>query len=203
VWKVLDKEQQTAPTDEAKKQKVKLSVKGFADAPAIFRPKVRARQYDDNGTPNPEARVLGGVLVRDRIEREVVINLVALRGLRGKDETETNAIRKYLLGLSLLAATADIELFLREGCLLRYADSEDQWYEVPRRGEPTSVNFKLNAETARAYAGSAATHFRSQWPEEFKGKWSKESPELKYEFSLQKAKDLLAKKTAEEEPSPE
>jgi len=203
VWKVLDKEQQSALTDEAKKQKVKLSVKGFADAPAIFRPKVRARQYDDNGTPNPEARVLGGVLVRDRIEREVIINLVALRGLRGKDETETNAIRKYLLGLSLLAATADIELFLREGCLLRYADSEDQWYEVERRGEPTSVSFKLNAETARVYAGSAATYFRSQWPEEFKGKWSKESPELKYEFSLQKAKDLLAKKTAEEEPSPE
>ena len=32
----------------------------------------------------------------------------------------------YLLGLSLVAATANIELVLREGCLLRYAD-DDAW----------------------------------------------------------------------------
>ena len=36
--------------------------------------------------PNPEARVLGGVLVKGGIERTVTINLVALRGLQCSEE---------------------------------------------------------------------------------------------------------------------
>jgi CRISPR-associated protein Csb1 len=188
VWKLLDEEQQEELKKEAKAKKTDLSEKGLADAPATFR-KTKVQQYRD-GLPNPEARVLGGVLVRGRIEREVTVNLVALRGLRGKDAAETVAIRKYLLGLSLVAATADIELFLREGCLLRYAENGDAWYEVPRRGEPTLAS--LTAETALAYAKTAAQHFRSRWPE---------TPKLKHEFNLAEAKRLLAKKTAEEEPA--
>jgi CRISPR-associated protein Csb1 len=188
VWKLLDERQQEELKKEAKAKKRDLSEKGLADAPATFR-KTKVQQYRD-GSPNPEARVLGGVLVRERIEREVTVNLVALRGLRGKDATETAAIRKYLLGLSLVAATADIELFLREGCLLRYAENGDAWYEVPRRGEPTLAS--LTAETALAYAKTAAQHFRSRWPE---------TPNLRHEFNLAEAKKLLAKKTAEEEPA--
>ena len=195
VWKLLDEEQQEALKNEAKAKKVELSEKGFADAPATFR-KTKALQYRD-GSPNLEARVLGGVLVKDRIEREVTVNLVALRGLRGENDAETAAIRKYLLGLSLLAATADIELFLREGCLLRYAENGDTWYEVPRRGDPTMVN--LSSETVKTYAERAAELFRGKWPSLFKDKW----PELKYEFDLEKAKTLLAKKTAEEESQSE
>jgi len=200
IWKVLDDEQQAELKKEAKAKKTDLSEKGLADAPATFR-KTKAPQYRD-GVPNPEARVLGGVLAKGPIEREVTVNLVALRGLRGADDTETAAIRKYLLGLSLVAATAEIELFLREGCLLRYAENGDTWYQVPRRGEPEKVN--LSAKTAQQYAMSAAAHFRAKWPEVFKDKWPKEageSPELKYEFDLKEAKKLLAKKTAEEEPA--
>jgi CRISPR-associated protein Csb1 len=171
---------------------VKLSEKGLADAPGVFRPKLKIKSFV-NDSPNPEARVLGGVLVRGRIEREVTVNLVALRGLRGKDESETDAIRKYLLGLSLMAATADIELFLREGCLLRYADDADQWCQVPRRGEPQEISFD-HAEVTK-YATSAAANFRSKWGGVLKAKW----PVLKYEFNLDEAKRLLAKKTAKEE----
>ncbi len=194
VWKLLDEERQEALKKEAKAKKVELSEKGLADAPATFR-KTKAPQYL-NGAPNPEARVLGGVLVRGRIEREVTVNLVALRGLRGKEQAETNAIRKYLFGLSLMAATADVELFLREGCLLRYAENADQWFQVPRRGEPMSIS--LDGSTVKSYATSSAGHFRSKWRDAFQGKW----PDLKYEFNLEEAKKLLAKKTAEEE-SPE
>jgi len=198
VWKLLDEEQQDGLTKEAKKNKVKLSEKGFADAPATFR-NTKAPQYRD-GSPNPEARVLGGVLVKDRIEREVTVNLVALRGLRGANDSETAAIRKYLLGLSLMAATADIELFLREGCLLRYAENGNAWYQVPRRGDPTPVN--LEPKTIKQYAENAVRHFRAKWPEIFKDQWPKEgrAPSLlKYKFDLKAAKELLAKKTAEEE----
>ncbi len=196
VWKLLDEEQQEALKKEAKAKKVKLSEKGLADAPGVFRPKLKIKNYV-NDSPNPEARVLGGVLVRGRIEREVTINLIALRGLRSENEYETSAIRKYLLGLSLMAATADMELFLREGCLLRYAENADQWCQVPRRGEPTAIS--LDKGTVNHYVMNAAQHFQSKWPDVFGEKW----PQLKYEFNLDEAKKLLAKKTAAEEASSE
>jgi CRISPR-associated protein Csb1 len=187
VWKLLDEQQQEelkkAVKDKDKNKDSKLSTVGLADAPVTFR-KTKLPQYRD-GYPNPEARVLGGVRVRGRIEREVTVNLVALRGLRGEKEEDTVAIRKYLLGLSLVAATADIELFLREGCLLRYAENGDAWYQVPRRGDPKPI--VLAAENLRAYANQAAACFRSMWP-----------TDLEHEFNLTEAKKLLAKKTVEE-----
>lgn len=215
IWKQLDEKQREALKAAAKEEakdkvagrtaaiekevKRKLAETGLADAPATFR-KTKAPAYM-NDAPNPEARVLGGVLVLGRIEREVTVNLVALRGLRGKDQAETNAIRKYLFGLSLMAATADVELFLREGCLLRYAENADQWYKVPRRGEPESIS--LDGGTVESYAKNSAEHFRAKWPATFKDKWKTDSQpvDLKYEFNLDEAKKLLAKKT--EEPSQE
>jgi CRISPR-associated protein Csb1 len=196
IWKLLDEKQQKALKEDAKAKKVELSEKGLADAPSVFRPKLKIKNYV-NDSPNPEARVLGGVLVRGRVEREVTVNLVALRGLRGKDAPETKAIRKYLLGLSVMAATADIEMFLREGCLLRYAESADQWYKVPRRGEPNSIN--LDVGTVKSYAMQSAGHFQSKWPDIFQGTW----PNLQYRFDLEEAKKLRAQETAKEESFPE
>lgn len=191
VWKALDETQREELEREAKAKKVKLSEKGLKDAPAVFR-KTKIPQYRE-GSPNPEARVLGGVLVKGEVRREVTVNLVALRGLRGKDDEETKAIRRYLLHLSLMAATADMELFLREGCLLRYGEDGDHWLAVPRRGEPTPVD--LDSQTVKQYTQEAAKPFRQKWPEVFGDKW----PKLRYEFDLKEAKKLLAKKTAEEE----
>ena len=196
IWKLLDEEQQETLKKESKQNKVKLSEYGLADAPGVFRPKLKISNFV-NDSPNPEARVLGGVMVRGRIEREVTVNLVALMGLRGKYEPETDGIRNYLLGLSLMAATTDIELFLREGCLLRFAENADQWLQVPRRGDPAPISLQFNA--IKDYAEKAAGHFRAKWPKIFQDKW----PNLKYEFNLSEAKKLLAKKTAEEEPSME
>lgn len=186
VWKALSEEQKEELEKEAKAKKIKLSVKGFADAPATFR---NDKNQFVNGAPNPEARVLGGVLAKGAIVRDVTINLVALRGIRGKDATETTEVQKYLLGLALVAATADLELFLREGCLLRYAN-HDTWTAVPRRGEPTGVSFPKQDQLV-AYATAAAEPFEAKWPEGLKkdGK-----PILEHEFNLAEAKRLLAKK---------
>lgn len=188
VWKALSEEQQKELEKEAKAKKIKLSVKGFADAPATFRDTKNKIPNFVNGAPNPEARVLGGVLAKGRIERDVTINLVALRGIRGKDATETTEIQKYLLGLALLAATADLELFLREGCLLRYAN-DDTWTKVPRRGDPSEVSLPKKNQLV-AYATAAAAPFKANWPKDNQGK----ALSLEHEFDLAEAKKLLAKK---------
>lgn len=186
VWKELDEAQQKALQDEARKQKKKLSVKGFADAPAIFRDTKSSQYYQ--GSPNPDARVLGGVLVNGSIQRDVTINLVALRGLQAGNEEDSKAMRSYLLALALTAATAEIDLFLREGCHLRF-DNEDQWHLVTRRGKPTEIG--LDAKVIRSAAETGAKHFRSKWPKE-----------MEYTFDVAEAKKLLAAKE-EEEQSPE
>ena len=202
IWKALDPEQQAALEEEAKTKKTKLSAKGLADAPATFRKvsQAAAQQMKEfhNGSPNPERRVLGGVLTNGRIEREITINLVALRAIHGADETDeadTKSIRQYLLSLALIAATADIDLYLREGCHLRYAD-ENAWEAIPRRGDTTS--FDLASETAQTtlleYAKKAVKPLKERWP------LKAECPEapLVHKFDLIAAKKLLAKKNDDE-----
>jgi CRISPR-associated protein Csb1 len=191
VWKRLDETQQKTLEEEAKKQSVKLSVKGLADAPSTFRKfKTKEIRLYRDGAPNPDARVLGGVLVKGRIEREITVNLLALRGLHGdsKVKDETDNVRRYLLGLALLAALQDMDMFLREGCLLRYASNNDNWYALPRRGDPVPIALANAHETVKAYTQEALKHFKDKWP-----------AGLEYEFNIAEAKKLLAKKTEEEE----
>lgn len=184
IWKLLDEEQRNQLEAEAKAKKVKLSERGFADAPSIFR-RVDEMKNFQNGSPNLEKRILGGVLARDRIEREVTINLVALRGLRGANAEETESIHKYLLGLSLVAATADIDLFLREGCNLRYT-GEDDWYEIPRRGKPNLTDLSKATDLIKKYTAEAyesfKEHFKDMLPHD-----------LRYDFEISKAKLQLKK----------
>ncbi len=205
IWKYLDKEQQATLKPEGKDNRSDV---GLADAPSTFR-KVSdsaARQgmrEFRNDSPNPERRVLGGVLVRGEIIREVTINLVALRAIGGtlpkdKDgserEDKSEPIRRYLLSLALLAATHDRDLYLREGCLLRYADNE-QWQQVPRRGAfPAPVDLASDDASNKlmAYAEKQAKTFQPHWPT---------GSDLVHEFDLEEAKKLL-KKTAEDTPQP-
>ncbi len=188
VWKRLDDDQKGDLEKEAKTKKSKLSEKGFADAPAVFRPKISPQRLKD-GTINAEARVLGGIVVNGTIERDITVNLIALRALRGESAEETENIRRYLLALTLIAATADIELFLREGCNLRFA-GEEVWHDIPRRGDPVPVDL-VSAEareTLFRYAKKAAALFRTK----------DEDIVLSHKFDLKEAKKLLAKKTEED-----
>lgn len=191
VWKALSEKQQAALEQEARANNTKLSEKGFADTPASFR-KVGKRtenqmQKSRDGAPNPEHRVLGGVVTNDKIERDITVNLVALRNIQGAEEPQTQQIRRYLLALALLTATADIELFLREGCNLRFADKDDSWFAVPRRGEPERVELPSAGQILLEYAKRAVAPFKAGWP-----------AQLSYSFDIQKAKKLLAKKTEED-----
>jgi len=104
----------------------------------------------------PATGVLGGVVARGPILRDVTINLVAIRRLQGGSAVE--ALRRYVLGLSLVAATEPLDGFLRAGCLLvPSADAKSAWMEVARTGVRTELS--LDSSNARAFAESAAGIF--------------------------------------------
>ncbi len=157
-----------------------LSSKGFKDSPATYYPK-------------SDRRILGGVLVKGEVIRDVTINLVALRGINAGTPEEALALRKYLLGLALVAATAEIDLFLREGCNLRFT-GEEKWHEIPRRGEPKEID--LHSEAARKliadFADESAKPFRAKWEEAI-------GATMEFEFDLKLAKELLKKKGEDEQ----
>ncbi|MFO7566469.1 MAG: type I-U CRISPR-associated RAMP protein Csb1/Cas7u [Enhygromyxa sp.] len=98
----------------------------------------------------------GGIVAHGPIRRDVTVNLVALRRLDSKEDSE--ALRRYLLGLTLLAATQPIDPFLRQGCLLvPDADQPADWTLVDRNGTRTTVS--INADGLLAWARSAAKAF--------------------------------------------
>jgi CRISPR-associated protein Csb1 len=66
----------------------------------------------------PSGRLPGGVVAGKGIERQAILNLVALRALSASGETAANQLQRYILGLSLIAFLAPAPLYLRQGCLL-------------------------------------------------------------------------------------
>ncbi len=103
----------------------------------------------------PAGEAPGGVVARGPIFRDVTINLVALRRLRGDNAT---ALRRYVLGLSLVAAAEPLDGFLRQGCLLTPDPATPaNWEAVSRDGKRTTVD--LTPTLARDYATIAAHAF--------------------------------------------
>lgn len=61
----------------------------------------------------------GGVIAHGGIRRDATLGLAALRLLHvGKDKAKTLALRRYILGLSLIAFTHHSSSYLRQGCML-------------------------------------------------------------------------------------
>jgi hypothetical protein len=83
-----------------------------------------------------------------------------------------------------------MDLFLREGCHLRYTGN-DKWFSVPRRGGIEEVNLETKeaAEIFRATAKDGAKHFRAKWPKE-----------MDYTFDVAEAKKLLVAKEEVDQP---
>lgn len=98
----------------------------------------------------PAAGAPGGVVARGPIIRDVTINLVALRRLNAASDADK--LQRYILGLSLVAATEPLDGFLRQGCLL--VPKQDQpvgWEQVARTGVRTKVDL-TNVEARRLAA---------------------------------------------------
>ncbi len=118
---------------------------------------------------NPAGRTHGGVRVMGEIRRDMTINLSAIRRLRvplvgdptKNDAGKTLALRRYILGLSLVAATTRTEdkYNLREGCQLRQKPGFNPvWREVKFEGKDDDRD-DLTAERCEKYARLAATEF--------------------------------------------
>jgi CRISPR-associated protein Csb1 len=125
--------------DEKTKQegdpKSPLAKRGFVHVPAI-------------GAP-------GGVVAKGPILRDVTVNLVALRRLKGENG---QALRRYVLGLALVAATDTPDGFLRQGCLLTLDPAASgHWHAVARDGQRTPL--ALNSDVAVDYANRTKEEF--------------------------------------------
>jgi CRISPR-associated protein Csb1 len=126
---------------------------------------------------NPATGAPGGVIVRGEIRRDMTINLSAIRRLRvplagdpTKDDLgETLKLRRYILGLSLVAALARSEdrYNLREGCQLRMKPGhKTTWREVQFEGDDVERT-GLTEDVAGDYAKLAAAAFGVETYPEF------------------------------------
>ncbi len=190
IWKYLSENNK----NELKKSgnNDKRSAVGLADVPSVFRENKLSKTLDDR-IFNLETRVLGGILVNGIIERNITVNLVALRNICGGNSDKTKSIQSYLLALSLIAATYEIDLFLREGCHLRYTH-DDCWEQIPRRGEGKKVQLLL--KDISEYAQKKARSFYEKGVNWIGPK------QLIYNFDLAEAKKL-SKKEVQKDKSKE
>jgi CRISPR-associated protein Csb1 len=103
----------------------------------------------------PAVAAHGGIVARGPIQRDVTVNLVALRRLDG---VKGSALRRYILGLALIAAIEPMDGFLRAGCLLTLDPASDtEWRLVHRDGRRVPVT--LDRVAVRNYAHSRAKEF--------------------------------------------
>lgn len=108
----------------------------------------------------PSTGAPGGVVARGPIERDVTVNLVALRRLHAAEGGAKNedALRRYVLGLCLVAVTEPLDGFLRQGCLLvPNPKLASTWELVERSGERKEID--LSNADARTLAEKWAAAF--------------------------------------------
>lgn len=101
----------------------------------------------------------GGVIAMSGIRRDATLSLAALRLIAaGKDQDQTTALRRYVLGLSLVALTAPASTYLRQGCnLVPDIDKPREFMLVHSDGVREAI--KLTHADALKFALEAAKAF--------------------------------------------
>lgn len=128
----------------------------------------------------------GGVIAKGGVRRDVTLSLAALRLLAaGDDVRSTLALRRYILGLSLVALTAPPQTYLRQGCNL-VPDTDKPRALTLVSADGIRADLKITHTEAIEYAKLAAQAF---------GVGSSET--VKFDPAL--AKKDLKKKGAESE----
>jgi CRISPR-associated protein Csb1 len=122
---------------------------------------VKAENFAREGvTDNPASWTHGGIRLRPdgEIRRDATLNITAVRELGADSDDNTLKLRRYILGLALVAFTAPQDTSLREGCqLVPDIEKASQW-ELVRHDGMREV-FSLSQADALAYATAAAGEF--------------------------------------------
>lgn len=102
----------------------------------------------------------GGVVVEGEIRRDAVLHLAALRLLSvGDDEAKTIALRRYILGLALIAFTTQPATYLRQGCnLVLCTDKPREVKKIFCDGRCEDIS--ISSDEAFNFALVAAEKFR-------------------------------------------
>lgn len=123
--------------------------------------KAEKEVYSERGFLNALAtKTHGGILADGGIRRDATLSLAALRLLSCKDEERSLALRRYILGLSLIAFTAPPSGYLRQGCNLVLdpaAKEPNEFVEV--YGDGRRIPASVSHATALAFARVAAEAF--------------------------------------------
>lgn len=100
----------------------------------------------------------GGVIATGGVRRDATLSLAALRLLAvGGDNTKTLALRRYILGLSLIAFTSNSSTYLRQGCNLVPSEKPREFNLVHSDGKREPQ--KLTLPDVLAFAKTAAEAF--------------------------------------------
>lgn len=97
----------------------------------------------------------GGVVATGGILRTATLSLAALRLLSAADAERTLKLRRYILGISLVALTAHVSNYLRQGCMLvRNPEATYEFVEVYPHGQrkPCDIGHQQALEFALAAA---------------------------------------------------
>ncbi len=122
--------------------------------------KLTDKKYGERGFSHvPAPATHGGVIADGGIRRDATLSLAALRLLRaGSDRGKTEALRRYIFGLSLVALTAPSPTYLRQGCnLVPDVDKAREFILI--HGDGRREQAGVDADSALAYAKEAANAF--------------------------------------------
>ena len=122
--------------------------------------KVTKDAYSERGFIHvPATGSHGGVIADGGILRTATLGISALRLLHaGNDAEKTLALRRYILGLSLVAFTYNASGYLRQGCILVINPGKQvEFVEVYPNGERKKCT--ISHEVALKYANEAANAF--------------------------------------------
>jgi CRISPR-associated protein Csb1 len=110
---------------------------------------------------NPASGSHGGIIADGGIRRDATLALAALRLLTaGDDEQRTLVLRRYILGLALVAFTYRPGGYLRQGCLLVLdGERKDAHSCTEVSSEGTRAECKMTHKDALEFAAAAAKAF--------------------------------------------
>jgi len=101
----------------------------------------------------------GGVIAKGGIRRDMTVSLAALRLLAAGDDTnQTLSLRRYVLGLTLVALTAPPQTYLRQGCNL-VPDMDQPKMITLGKADGSREELTITHEQALKYANAVATAF--------------------------------------------